>query len=111
MACYLCQKHLDGWEESDDPWIAHIEHGKIKVTSSSRRKAEEILKCPLVSLESYPSRLATFVNWPHKHKASMKATPETVPFHAVQIFRLYSIFLASCQKQDFTFVQRRILKT
>uniref|UniRef100_A0A336L8F1 CSON001848 protein n=1 Tax=Culicoides sonorensis TaxID=179676 RepID=A0A336L8F1_CULSO len=25
-ACFLCNKHLDGWEEEDDPWLEHSKH-------------------------------------------------------------------------------------
>lgn len=25
-ACYLCGKVLDGWEETDDPWMEHKKH-------------------------------------------------------------------------------------
>ncbi|XP_035777385.1 baculoviral IAP repeat-containing protein 5-like [Anopheles albimanus] len=25
-ACFVCGKELDGWEESDDPWVEHQKH-------------------------------------------------------------------------------------
>lgn len=25
-ACFLCEKQLDGWESSDDPWVEHRKH-------------------------------------------------------------------------------------
>lgn len=26
MECFLCEKSLDGWEATDDPWIEHKKH-------------------------------------------------------------------------------------
>ena len=81
VCCYLCHKHLDGWEPTDDPWQAHVQHGKIKVTSKSAVTKDEYINCPLTSLELYNSRLATFINWPNSKTPNMKATPENVLFN------------------------------
>lgn len=26
VACFLCEKALDGWEATDDPWTEHVRH-------------------------------------------------------------------------------------
>lgn len=26
VACFLCEKQLDGWEATDDPWSEHKKH-------------------------------------------------------------------------------------
>lgn len=26
VKCFFCNKHLDGWESTDDPWKEHIKH-------------------------------------------------------------------------------------
>ena len=51
MACYLCNKNLDGWEATDDAWQEHTKHAA---------------QCPLVRLDTTGGRQATFSNsWPH----------------------------------------------
>ncbi|RZB40810.1 baculoviral IAP repeat-containing protein 5.2 [Asbolus verrucosus] len=26
VKCFLCDKHLDSWDEDDDPWTEHLKH-------------------------------------------------------------------------------------
>ena len=49
--CYMCRKSLDFWEEQDNPWIQHCSHSP---------------ECPLVNLDKFENRVATFIAWPHK---------------------------------------------
>lgn len=28
VSCFFCNKHLDGWEATDDPWREHLHHSK-----------------------------------------------------------------------------------
>jgi hypothetical protein len=86
VTCFLCHKHLDGWDPCDDPWTAHLQHGKVKTApkSSSSHPArpastrEEYAPCPLTALHLLQSRSATFVHWPHDKQKEMKATPDSV---------------------------------
>jgi hypothetical protein len=85
--CYLCRKELDGWEAEDDPWIAHVRHGKMhlselirilgKVPRNRKTAQGEFIKCPLTTLEFEESRLVTFRHWPNPLE-NYKATPKSV---------------------------------
>ncbi|KAF7684646.1 Baculoviral IAP repeat-containing protein 5.2-A [Astathelohania contejeani] len=46
--CYICDKQLEGWEDTDSPFDEHYSHNK---------------KCPLYNLHLLTSRLATFKEW------------------------------------------------
>ena len=48
VTCIWCGKHLEGWESNDDPFQIH----RLKSPS-----------CPLMTLELFESRLATFGCW------------------------------------------------
>lgn len=71
VCCYLCEKNLDGWEPADDAWAEHVRHSPA---------------CPLVTLDTEASRVATFAHanvareslggapaWPHAHLPNLAA--------------------------------------
>ncbi|XP_063701696.1 baculoviral IAP repeat-containing protein 5 [Culicoides brevitarsis] len=41
-ACFLCNKHLDGWEIDDDPWSEHFKHAP-QCQFAKTQKAEKDL--------------------------------------------------------------------
>jgi hypothetical protein len=52
VACFLCNKNLDGWEPADEAWSEHVSHSPT---------------CPLVNLNTEAGRLGTFSTnqvWP-----------------------------------------------
>ncbi|KAM0683508.1 hypothetical protein MDAP_001077 [Mitosporidium daphniae] len=103
-SCYCCAKDLDGWEPEDDPWMAHIKHGRMPKKTAIRyfsslqsleRRPDHIKKnlssiiaglrsgpdevaCPLVTMHLERSRLFSFTSgWPHKDDGlqEFKASP------------------------------------
>lgn len=60
MACFVCNKNLDGWEEGDEAWLEHVKHAP---------------NCPLVRLDIEANRLITFAPevWPHRSRPSLSA--------------------------------------
>lgn len=51
VACFYCNKNLDGWTEEDHPWREHVSHSQL---------------CPLVRLDLQENREKTFDHhWPH----------------------------------------------
>lgn len=40
-ACFLCGKVLDGWEESDDPWMEHKKHAPQCVFAKKGKPEDE----------------------------------------------------------------------
>lgn len=40
-ACFLCGKVLDGWEETDDPWMEHKKHAPQCVFARNAKTEDE----------------------------------------------------------------------
>ncbi|XP_039956043.1 baculoviral IAP repeat-containing protein 5.2-B [Bactrocera tryoni] len=41
VTCYICNKTLDGWERSDDPWKEHAKHApQCSFVKCGRKEAE-----------------------------------------------------------------------
>lgn len=40
-ACFLCGKVLDGWEETDDPWVEHKKHAPQCVFAKNGKLEDE----------------------------------------------------------------------
>lgn len=44
-ACFLCNKHLDGWEVDDDPWQEHLKHApQCQFAKNHKPEAEYTVK-------------------------------------------------------------------
>lgn len=41
-ACFLCNKHLDGWEVDDDPWSEHFKHAPQCHFAKTRKPEGEL---------------------------------------------------------------------
>lgn len=57
--CGFCGKSLDGWQETDVPWVEHVVHSP---------------SCPLVNLGDQINRELTFTLGGWRHKSSVSAT-------------------------------------
>lgn len=44
-ACFLCDKHLDGWEQDDDPWDEHHKHAPQCVFVKIRKAEADLTVC------------------------------------------------------------------
>lgn len=42
VTCFLCNKELDGWEETDDPWEEHNNHSNKCLLAQSRRPFQDL---------------------------------------------------------------------
>ncbi|CAO3567539.1 unnamed protein product [Mortierella alpina] len=77
VVCFLCQKSLDGWTDTDDPYLEHFSHARrcgwailktIRVTDDELPfrwdNEDELPKGPRMT----KARLQTFGRWwPHEH--------------------------------------------
>ncbi|KUJ16985.1 BIR-domain-containing protein [Mollisia scopiformis] len=76
VACFLCHKNLDGWEEDDDPLAEHLKLspncGWAIVASIEKGDEELSLQYP-ASSSMIEARKATFADhWPHEGKKGWK---------------------------------------
>lgn len=82
VACFLCHKLLDGWEEDDDPLAEHLKHssdcGWAIVASIERQDGETSQEYPS-STRMIEARKATFADkWPHESKKGWKCKVKQV---------------------------------
>lgn len=47
VTCYICNKTLDGWEPTDDPWKEHAKHAPQCSFVKLGRKEAELTVCAL----------------------------------------------------------------
>ena len=80
VACFLCNKNLDGWEEGDDAWEEHQKHAP---------------NCALVRLDIEHNRKRTFHPdiWPHSKKTFSSLTPESVIIKIIFAVNLFAILI------------------
>ncbi|KAH9221287.1 hypothetical protein DL95DRAFT_519313 [Leptodontidium sp. 2 PMI_412] len=76
VACFLCHRSLDGWEEDDDPLAEHLKHspdcGWAIVATIEKQDGVLSVEYPL-SLTMIAARKATFADkWPHEGKKGWK---------------------------------------
>lgn len=47
-ACFMCDKHLDNWESTDDPWFEHKRHAPqcafVKLGKAEANLTVKVLK-------------------------------------------------------------------
>lgn len=95
VTCFLCKKSLGGWEETDDPFVEHVGHGKdcgwaaTRCTLELKRqekgeKAGAGVKWSLENdggKEMEKGRKATFGKWwPHDKSKGWMPTSSAVRF-------------------------------
>ncbi|KAI9893941.1 MAG: hypothetical protein M1814_005494 [Vezdaea aestivalis] len=74
VACFVCNKSLDGWNEHDDPILEHLEHSKdcgfaLVAAIEGRVDIGERGHLHPLSEEMKFARRTTFRDsWPHEHK-------------------------------------------
>ncbi|KAL2061032.1 hypothetical protein VTL71DRAFT_9084 [Oculimacula yallundae] len=76
VACFLCHRALDGWEEDDDPLAEHLKHspdcGWAIVATIEKQDGVLSLEYPSSST-MIAARKATFADkWPHEGKKGWK---------------------------------------
>lgn len=76
VACFLCHRSLDGWEEDDDPLAEHLKHSPDcgwAIVASIEQRDEELSQEYPASSKMIEARKATFGNhWPHEGKKGWK---------------------------------------
>ncbi|CZR62163.1 uncharacterized protein PAC_12060 [Phialocephala subalpina] len=76
VACFLCHRNLDGWEEGDDPLAEHAKHAPNcgwATTALIERGDEELSQQYPASSAMIEARKATFSDkWPHESKKGWK---------------------------------------
>ncbi|KAE8443988.1 hypothetical protein EG329_001117 [Mollisiaceae sp. DMI_Dod_QoI] len=76
VACFLCHRNLDGWEEDDDPLAEHLKHSPDcgwAVVASIEKGDEELSQQYPASASMIEARKATFADkWPHEGKKGWK---------------------------------------
>ncbi|KAI9830821.1 MAG: hypothetical protein M1819_005346 [Sarea resinae] len=74
VACFLCRKSLDGWEEEDSPVSEHLHHSPtcgwaVNAGIAQRKEDEHPVEEDPLSDELMEARKATFMDlWPHEGK-------------------------------------------
>ncbi|KAG0649145.1 Chromosome segregation cut17 [Hyphodiscus hymeniophilus] len=76
VACFLCHKNIDGWEEGDDPLVEHLKHSPncgwaiVATIETQDGELSEEYPCSARMIEA---RKATFADrWPHEGKRGWK---------------------------------------
>ncbi|POS82396.1 hypothetical protein EPUL_005374, partial [Erysiphe pulchra] len=76
VVCFLCHKPLDGWEETDDPFVEHLRHSPNcgwAITASVERSNGDWSEEHPLSTRIFEARKATFADkWPHEEKKGWK---------------------------------------
>lgn len=76
VVCFLCHKLLDGWEETDNPFVEHLRHSPNcgwAITTSVERSIGEWNEEQPNSTKLLEARKATFADrWPHEDKKGWK---------------------------------------
>ncbi|KAI6785229.1 uncharacterized protein J7T54_006871 [Emericellopsis cladophorae] len=76
VACYLCHKSMDGWEEGDDPLIEHLKHSTScgwAICAAVESEVEGFAQAHPAEKDMVEARKATFAGrWPHDAKRGWK---------------------------------------
>jgi hypothetical protein len=91
VVCFLCDKHLDGWEEDDDPLVEHLKHvpdcGWAIVAAIEKELGDYARVHPL-DPRMIDARKATFAaKWPYDAKKAWKCKTKQV---RLPHYRLYT---------------------
>jgi hypothetical protein len=92
VACFLCRKSLDGWEEDDDPLSEHLKHAPEcgwAIVASIEAKNNDLCQEHPLNEKMTRARLATFADkWPHENKKGWRC-------RAKQVRKFYHVLLRS----------------
>lgn len=84
VACFLCNKSLDGWEEGDHPLEEHIKHSTDcgwAVVAGIEANLFDLASEDPSSARMIAARKATFGGrWPHEGKRGWKCKTKQVGF-------------------------------
>lgn len=82
VACFLCHKSLDGWEEDDDPLTEHLKHSSScgwAIVAAIERQDKEFNEENPAQARMINARRATFADkWPHENKKGWKCKVKQV---------------------------------
>ncbi len=82
VACFLCRKSIDAWEEGDSPLAEHLKHspdcGWAILAAIEAGDGDLSCEYPL-SVDMIAARKATFADkWPHEGKKGWKCNTKHV---------------------------------
>jgi hypothetical protein len=76
VACFLCQRSVDGWEKGDDPLVEHLKHSSEcgwAIVATIQREDGDLSQEYPSSTRMIEARKATFSDkWPHESKKGWK---------------------------------------
>lgn len=83
VMCFLCHKCMDGWEETDNPWLEHLSHtgGSCAwaVCSAIEADVGDLRDEDPTQAKMLQARKATFAGrWPHEGKKGWKCKTKQV---------------------------------
>lgn len=82
VVCFLCDKHLDGWEEDDDPLVEHLKHVPDcgwAIVAAVEAELGEYAKLHPLDPHMIQARKATFAGrWPYDGKKAWKCKTKQV---------------------------------
>lgn len=82
VACFLCHKSLDGWEEDDDPLAEHLKHSSNcgwAIVASIEQQDADLKEEDPSNPRMIEARKATFSDkWPHDDKKGWKCKVKQV---------------------------------
>lgn len=65
VACFMCDKHLDNWEATDDPWSEHKRHAPqcafVKLSKIEGQQTVSVLPCSLLKEGKSGLTISSFV--------------------------------------------------
>ncbi len=78
----MCHKHLDGWEDDDDPLAEHLKHSPDcgwAITAAIEKQDKDLSQEYPASVRMIEARKATFGDqWPHEGKKGWKCKVKQV---------------------------------
>lgn len=82
VACFLCLKNIDGWEEEDDPLAEHLKHSPDcgwAIVATIENQGGDLSEEYPCSARMIEARKATFGDkWPHESKKGWKCKVKQV---------------------------------
>lgn len=109
MACFLCERFVDGWEKGDDPLVEHLKHSPdcgwaIVATITQQAGNGELSQENPASARMIDARKATFADqWPHESKKGWKCKVKQVSRSIRQYLDLPDVKLdGRCRMEVYT---------
>jgi len=92
VVCFLCDKHLDGWEEDDDPLVEHLKHVPDcgwAIVAAIEAELGDYAKVHPLDPRMIEARKATFGgHWPYDAKKAWKCKTKQVRCQLLPLFQV-----------------------